>query len=194
MNPRSAFVAAPLLVMAYGVIRILDGLDGSRGPGLAWTTGHLAFLAALAMFVSTFLQMRRMAGRNTLSNVSATVGIIGTLALSTQFVIDIVVGFLSADRAGMGILFDRIQAVPGVSVAVYDGGPFLFYIGQLALVVQLAAVRRVKVWTPFLVLLDLLLPFVDKDLIPLGAVFLLVSFAPLAGQVSRTAEPVPAVV
>ncbi|MEU4537551.1 hypothetical protein AB0G15_22085 [Streptosporangium sp. NPDC023825] len=194
MNPRIAFVAAPLLVMAYGVIRILDGLDGSRGPGLAWTTGHLAFLAALAMFVSTFLQMRRMAGRNTLSNVSATVGIIGTLALSAQFVIDIVVGFLSADRAGMGVLFDRIQAVPGVSVAVYDGGPFLFYIGQLALVVQLAAARRVKVWTPFLVLLDLLLPFVDKDLIPLGAVFLLVSFVPLAGQVSRTAKPVPAVV
>jgi hypothetical protein len=194
MNPRIAFVAAPLLVMAYGVIRILDGLDGSRGPGLAWTTGHLAFIAALAMFISTFLQMRRMAGRDLLSTVSATIGIIGVLALSAQFVIDMVVGFLSADRAGMGVLFDQIQAVPGVSIAVYDGGPFLFYIGQLALVVQLAVVRRVKVWTPFLVLLDLLLPFIDKDLIPLGAIFLLISFVPLAGQVSRTAKPVPAVV
>ncbi|MFC7646417.1 hypothetical protein ACFQX6_41970 [Streptosporangium lutulentum] len=61
MNPRIAFIAAPLLVMAYGVIRILDGLDGSRGPGLAWTSGHLAFMAALILFVSTFLQMRRMA-------------------------------------------------------------------------------------------------------------------------------------
>ncbi|MBE1562047.1 hypothetical protein [Nonomuraea africana] len=25
------FIAAPLLLLAYGVIRILDGLDGSRG-------------------------------------------------------------------------------------------------------------------------------------------------------------------
>lgn len=75
-------------------------------------------------------------------------------------------GFLSADHAGMGVLFDQIRAVPGVSIAVYDGGPFLFYIGQLALVVQLAVVRRVKVWTPFLVLLDLLLPFISS--LPLG--------------------------
>lgn len=171
------------------MIRILDGLDGSRGPGLAWTTGHLAFIAVPAMFISTFLQMRRIAGRNALSNVSATIGIVGILALSTQFVIDMVVGFLRADRAGMGVRFEEIQAVPGVSIAVYDGGPFFFYIGRLALVV-----RRVKVRTPFLVLLDLLLPFIDKDLIPLGAVFLLASFAPLAGQVSPTAKPVPAVV
>ncbi|GAA4233551.1 hypothetical protein FHR32_002711 [Streptosporangium album] len=189
MNPRIAFVAAPLLVLAYGVIRILDGLDGSRGPGLAWTSGHLAFIAALAFFVSTFLQMRRLAGRDTLSTVSASAGIIGILAVGTQFAIDIVVGFLSADRAGMSVYFDRIQAVPGVSFLVYDGGPLLFFLGQLALVVQLAVARRVKIWTPFLVLLDLLLPFVDKDLIPLGAVCLLLSFVPLAGQVARTARP-----
>ncbi|MEU8277561.1 hypothetical protein ACFYOK_18175 [Microbispora bryophytorum] len=57
-------------------------------------------------------------------------------------------GFLSADHAGMGVLADQIQAVPGVSIAVHDGGPFLFSIGQLALVVQLAAVRRVKAGRP----------------------------------------------
>ena len=191
MNSRIAFVAAPLLTMAYGVIRILDGLDGDRGPGLAWTTGHLAFVAALVMFVLTFAHMRRMAGRNTLSTVSTTIGIVGILALVAQFVIDMVVGFLSADHAAMGVLFDRIQAVPGVLFVVYVGVPLLFYIGQLALVVQLAAMRRVKVWTPFLVLLDLLLPFIDKDFIPVGSVFLLVSFIPLAGLASRTSEPVP---
>jgi hypothetical protein len=63
MNPRIAFVAAPLFVMAYGVIRLLDGLDGSRGPGLAWTSGHIAFITAMILFISTFVQMRRMAGR-----------------------------------------------------------------------------------------------------------------------------------
>ncbi|MCG5214378.1 hypothetical protein [Streptosporangium sp. KLBMP 9127] len=186
MNSRTAFIAAPLLVLAYGVIRILDGLDGSRGPGLAWTTGHLAFIAALVLFVQIFWQMRRMAGRNALSTVSAVVGIVGIVALLAQFGIDIVVGFLAADRAGMGVLFDRIQDVPGVSIAVYDGGPALFYVGQLALVVQLAVIRRVKVWTPVLVLIYLVLPFADKDFIPVGAVFLLISFVPLARQAATT--------
>ncbi|WP_326826671.1 hypothetical protein [Streptosporangium sp. NBC_01756] len=189
MNPRIPFVAAPLLVLTYGVIRIFDGLDGSRGPGLAWTSGHLAFIAALAFFVPVFLQMRRLAGRNTLSTVSTSVGILGILAVGTQFAIDIAVGFMSADHAGMSVYFDQIKSVPGVPFLVYDGGPFLFYLAQLALVVQLAAAGRVKVWTPFLVLLDLLLPFLNKDFIPLGAVCLLVSFVPLAGQVARTARP-----
>ncbi|MBG0827086.1 hypothetical protein HS041_04835 [Planomonospora sp. ID67723] len=192
MHPRFAFVAAPLLVMAYGVIRILDGLDGSRGPGLAWTTGHLAFLAALALFIQIFLEMRRMAGRNVLSTVSATAGIAGAAAFIAQFAVDIAVGFMAADHAGMGVLFDRVQAVPGVSVVVYDGGPLLFFAGQLALVVQLAVIGRVRFWTPALVLVNLLLPLVDKDLIPVGAVFLLVSFVPLARQAATGPAPVPA--
>ncbi|GAA4591927.1 hypothetical protein GCM10023194_52470 [Planotetraspora phitsanulokensis] len=191
MNPRIAFVAAPLLTMAYGVIRILDGFDGERGPGLAWTIGHLAFLGALAMFVVTFVQMRRMAGRNTLSTVSATIGIIGILSLIAQFVIDMVVGFLSADHAAMGVHFERIQAVPGVLFAVYTVVPLFFFIGQFAIVAQLAVQRRVKAWTPVLVLLDCVVPNLDKDLMPLGALFLLISFIPLAGLASRAAEPVP---
>ncbi|WP_433247693.1 hypothetical protein ACQPYK_47485 [Streptosporangium sp. CA-135522] len=189
MNSRLAFVAAPLFVLVYGIIRILDGLDGSRGPGLAWTTGHLAFLAALALFVPIFWEMRRMAGRNVLSTVGAATGFAGILAVSAQFTIDLVVGFLSTDHAEMGVLFDRIQAVPGVSIAIYDGGPYLFYLGQLALVIQLAVIGRVKVWTPLLVMLDLFLPIIDRDLIPVGAIFLLVSFVPLARRLTTTAEP-----
>jgi hypothetical protein len=186
MNVRTAFVAAPLLVLAYGVIRILDGLDGSRGPGLAWTTGHLAFLAALALFVPIFWEMRRMAGRNAVATVSAVLGTAGVLALAAQFTVDIVIGFMSADHDAMGVLFDRFQAVPGVSIAVYDGGPLLFFAAQFALVLQLAVTGRVRAWTPVLVMADLLLPFFDKDLIPLGALLLLASFAPLA---RRSAEP-----
>ncbi|MFI6735927.1 hypothetical protein ACIBI9_23640 [Nonomuraea sp. NPDC050451] len=190
MNSRIAFIAAPLLVLAYGVIRILDGLDGSRGPGLAWTTGHLAFMAALVLFVPVFWQMRRMAGANALATASATAGTVGVVALLGQFGIDIVVGFMSADNEAMSVLFDQVQSVPGVSAVVYDVVPLLFFAGQLALVVQLAVLRRVRVWTPVLVVADLVLPFVEKDLIPLGALCLLVSFVPLARQV--TAAPRPA--
>jgi hypothetical protein len=192
MNFRIAFIAAPLLVLAYGVIRILDGLDGSRGPGLAWTTGHLAFMAALVLFVPVFWQMRRMAGGNALATASAAAGTVGVVALLGQFGIDIVVGFMSADKEAMGVLFDQVRSVPGVSIVVYDAVPLLFFAGQLALVVQLAVLRRVRVWTPLLVLADLVLPFIEKDLIPLGALCLLVSFVPLARQVPATPRPATA--
>jgi hypothetical protein len=182
MNLRNAFLAAPALLGAYGVIRIIDGLDGSRGPGVAWTVGHLAFLAAMVLFVPIFLAMRRMAGRTALATISMVSGIAGIVTLFIQFSIDIVVGFMAADREAMGDLFDQVQAVPGLEPIVYEGGPILFYLGQLVLVILLAVAGRVKFWTPLLVLVDLILPFVDKDLIPIGAIFLLISFLPLARQ------------
>ncbi|GAA4066546.1 hypothetical protein [Nonomuraea soli] len=187
MNARAAFVAAPALTLTYGVIRILDGLDGERGPGPAWTTGHLAFVAALLLFVSIFVQLRRMAGGGPLSTLLAGLAITGAVALIAQFVVDIVAGLMATDHYGMSMIIRQVRELPGVSLAVYDAGPYLFYVGQLALIIQLAVKRRVKIWTPFLVLIDLLMPFIDKDLIPVGAVILFISFLPLA----RTApEPV----
>ncbi|MFF0244146.1 hypothetical protein [Streptosporangium sandarakinum] len=187
MNPRIAFVAAPVLTFAYGVIRILDGLDGSRGPGLAWTTGHLAFIGALVFFAVAFHEMRRLAGRGRSATGLASAGYVGIATLIAQFAIDIVLGFRSADHAAMGVLFDQVQAVPGVQQVIYDFGPLLFFVAQIGLVLQLAIQRRVKAWTPVLVVADVLVPFVEKDLMPLGAAFLLISFLALA-RVSRASR------
>ncbi|MFF0370978.1 hypothetical protein [Micromonospora sp. NPDC005087] len=191
---RPAFIAAPVLVMGYGIIRLVDGLDGIRGPGPAWTIGHLAFIGALIAFISAFWQMRRMAGGRVLATLSATAGTLGALALITQFSIDIAAGFLATDNYGMSMIVHQVRTLPGVSQLAYDFGPYAFYLGQLVLVVLLAVQRRVKLWTPGLVLADLATPFIDKDLIPLGAVLLLVSFLPLArGTTAATpANPVPA--
>lgn len=188
MPARIAFVAAPLLVLAYGLLRLVDGLDGSRGPGPAWTAGHLAFLGALALFTLIFREMWRMLGRGPLATATMVAGFAGVAAASAQFAIDIAVGFIAADHDAMTPLFAQVKAVPGVSLAVYDAGPFLFFIAQFALVVQLAARRLVALWTPVLVLLDLTLPLVSKDLIPVGALFLLVSFWPLARGSARSAR------
>jgi hypothetical protein len=194
MNPRIAFVAAPLLTLTYGVIRIIDGLDGYRGPGLAWTAGHLAFLGAMVLFVSVFWQLRGLAGRNVLSTVIAAVATAGAVALFGQFAIDLVAGFLTTDNLAMSLrIFDIRTTTPGVSLALYDVGPYLFYAGQLALVVQLAVTRRINWWTPLLVAFDLVMPNIDKDLIPIGAVVLLISFVPLAKRVPVAPRAVPAI-
>ncbi|MEU7753837.1 hypothetical protein AB0B57_05800 [Micromonospora sp. NPDC049101] len=194
MEFRSAFVAAPVLVMSYGIIRLVDGLDGERGPGPAWTIGHLAFIGALVAFISVFWQMRRMTGGRVLATVFATAGTFGALSLITQFSIDLVAGLLATDNYGMSMITHQVRTLPGISQLAYDFGPYAFYLGQLALVVLLAVRRRVKVWTPVLVLADLATPFIDKDLIPLGSILLLVSFLPLArrGTAATPASPVPA--
>lgn len=192
MQFRPAFIAAPVLVMGYGIVRLIDGLDGVRGPGPAWTIGHLAFLGALVAFISVFWQMRRMAGGRTLATVSATAGTFGALALITQFSIDLVAGFLATDNYGMSMIIHDVRTLPGISQLAYDFGPYAFYLGQLVLVVLLAVQRRVKLWTPILVLADLATPFIDKDLIPLGSALLLVSFLPLARGIAATpTQPVP---
>ncbi|WP_181957791.1 hypothetical protein, partial [Nonomuraea longispora] len=184
---RAAYVTAPLLVLAYGVIRIVDGFDGSRGPGPAWTIGHIAFLAALALFIVIFRDMWRILGRTRLATAQLAVGIAGIACAATQFLIDIAIGFMAADHAAMGPLFEQVQAVPGAQPVIYDVGPFLFYVAQLALVVHLAARRQVTLWTPALVTVDLALPLIDKDLMSVGAFFLLVSFWPLARRSTSAA-------
>ncbi|MGI5155719.1 hypothetical protein [Microbispora sp. CA-102843] len=174
-----SLVAAPLLFGAYGVARMVDGFDGSRGPGAAWTIGHLCFLAGLVLFVQIFGRLRTTAGGGVTATAGYAAGLAGALALAAQFTIDIVVGFLSADHDAMGPRFDAVKAIPGVEPVVYTVVPLLFYVGMIALVARLAVQRRVPWWSPALVLVQAVLPLADKDLIPLGAALLLLAFVPL---------------
>ncbi|MCX5198553.1 hypothetical protein OOK31_32495 [Streptomyces sp. NBC_00249] len=183
---RTAFFAAPLCMLAYGLVRLSDP---DHGPGAAWTAGHLALTASVLLFGAVFLGLYRMAtvaagggpGGGRLSAAAATAtGLAGVLAVTAQAVIDLVVGFRATDRAGMDQLFEQIQSQPGVQPAVYTVGPLLFYVGLLWLTVQLAAQRRIGAWRPALVLLGTAAPAVSLDLIPLGALLFAAALTPLA--------------
>ncbi|WP_309116138.1 hypothetical protein [Saccharothrix sp.] len=174
----NAYIAAPLLVLFYGLARMVDGFDGERGPGAAWTLGHLAFLAALLLFIRIFWDMAARIGPRALWVAAvATVGAVGFIG---QFAVDVVVGLIASDHAGMAALSRQVREVPGVALFCYELAPYVFSVGQLTLVVMLALRKEVRVWTPVLVFADLVMPIVSKDLIPVGAVLLFVSFLPLA--------------
>ncbi|MEU7228093.1 hypothetical protein [Streptomyces chrestomyceticus] len=181
----------PLLFGAYGVIRLLDGLDGVKGPGLAWTTGHLCFLAGLVFFAQGFAAMRKAAGSDLWSSAGFWAGGAGVVALAVQFSVDITTGLMADSHTEMAELTGDFRSVPGVEFAFYLVGPLLFFVGQLLLTGRLAVLRALAPWAPVLVLAASWLTSAFKDLIPLGAVLLLLSYAPLWRTGASRASAVP---
>ena len=149
-------IGGPLFLLAYGLLRLVDGLDGSHGPGWAWNIGHAFFLVAFLMFGALVWKLRDV------SALAATAGLIGSAAF--VWVI-------------LGDLFDDL---PGFPDPVMIAGPLLFQLGVLALLTLLVVQRVIPVWSPVLVLAGFVLFMVNLDLLPLGALLLLTGLAPLA--------------
>jgi len=164
-----AFVAAPLLLGGYGVVRLLT----DHGPGVGWTVGHLLFLAGLVLFVPVMLTLGDRQGA---APVVAAVGLLGAAAAVAQAVIDIVVGLLASDRAGMNVLYDQVQSVPGLLPGVYLVGTALFYVCLIALAVLNR--RELGWWSPVLLAIGTALTVCSLDLIPLTAVCFLLALGP----------------
>ncbi|MFV2176191.1 hypothetical protein ACFHW2_22225 [Actinomadura sp. LOL_016] len=175
------YLLGPALTLVYGLVRSYDGLDDRYGPGLAWTLGHVAFLAALAFFVPVILDLRRRAAdRPALALVLALLALAGTAALAVQFVIDISVGLASTSRPEMGSHFEQISGAPGVEPLVYTVVPQFFFVGLIAQLAVLASVRRLPWWSPAAGLAGVLVAVASKDLMPLAAVLLGLALLPAA--------------
>ncbi|WLQ35864.1 hypothetical protein P8A18_21620 [Streptomyces castrisilvae] len=168
-------LAGPALMAGYGVVRLAGRAVGDYGPGVWWSVAHVLFLAGVLAFVPVFLGLRRPAGvrggGRTGIRVAAAVGLLGAAAVAVQASVDLVVGFLAADKRAMSDMFEKVQDVPGVVPAVYSVVPMLFWLGLLALVTLLAFFRRdvVPARSPLLVLAGAVTMAVSLDLLAAGA-------------------------
>ena len=158
-------IGGPLFLLAYGLLRLVDGLDGSRGPGWAWNIGHTCFLVAFLMFGALVWKLRDV------SPVAAGAALAGSAAF-----VWVILGDLFAD-------------LPGLPDPLMVAGPLLFQLGVLTLLIVLAGRRHLPAWSPVLVLVGFVLFVVDLDLLPLGALFLLAGLAPLASRRVDVAAP-----
>ncbi|MEO3856422.1 hypothetical protein [Acrocarpospora sp. B8E8] len=143
---------------------------------------RLGHHTALALFVPLILELARRAGNRRAAAAVAAFSLVGVAAGAVQVVIDLVVGFLAADRPEMGELFDQVQQVPGVELAIYIVVPTFFYLGLVVLVAMQAVAGRVGWWSPALVALGVVVVVVSGDLLPLSALLNLVGLAPLSRQ------------
>ncbi|MDN3356697.1 hypothetical protein [Actinomadura sp. DC4] len=176
-----SYLAAPALMGAYGVVRLMGG---QHGPGFGWTFGHSLMLAGLVLFAWVIAGLRRLAPPGLAANALAAIGAVGLVATCVQFGIDIVVGLLSEDAAAKHHYSERIQGVPGLTPLVYTVVPVFFYVGVLGLLVLLATARAriAPWWAPVLILAGTATVAADLDYIPESAVLFLLGLAPFAFQ------------
>ena len=110
--------------------------------------------------------------QKTLTDVAAGAGLVG--AAGFVWVI-------------LGDLFPRFaDAVPPPDLVLL-GGPALFELGLLTLLVRAAVVRLLPVWAPVLVLAGFVAIAVNLDLLPIGAALVFGGLFPLRPSVLRPA-------
>lgn len=193
---RIAFHLAPALMLAYGLVRLIDGRDGQYGPGPAWTVGHLIFLGSLLLYggviAGLYGRVRATAGgpaRRVATGVATAVAAFGLVMFVRVAIVDIVVGLQAADKAEKSTLADRYADVPAVlPQAVYEIGPAFFLIGLLALLIQFAVVtpgrKAVAAVSPVLVALGFVVITLALDLLPAGAALIWLALVPFAREQS----------
>jgi hypothetical protein len=181
-------IAAPALFIAYGLVRWIDGADGNHGPGIAWTIGHLFFLAGFLLYAVVLVALRRAIVRlRLLASVALVAGLIGVVAFVRVIIIDLIVGIRASDRVEMSRLGDGYDRWPG-NLGIYDTfytiGPALFLAGFLTLAILLTRLR-LPAWSPVLLVLGFAAITINLDLMPLGGALLLVALLPFTSNVVR---------
>lgn len=190
---RFSFVAAPILLVVYGSIRLLA--PASKEPGTAWTTGHLAFLGAALFLAVTCEGLRRAAAvsagpaRRRVVRTAWMVALAGVTAASAQAVIDLYVGLRAADKPEMSDLFHRVQSLPGVLPLVYTVVPLFLYLGMIALLATLKGPGAIR--SLLLFVLGSVGIAVNLDLLPLAGLCYLLAFLPLRDRVAAPQVATP---
>jgi len=173
---RSMAFAAPLFLLAYGVLRWIDGLDGHRKGGPAWNLGHLAFLASMATFalLAVALYRRARLGRRT-ALVALAAAVFGSGCM-----IWVILGDLSPS-------FADNYPLPG---PLQTAGPIAFVLGTIALLSLQVAAGKLPVWSPMLFFAGYTAISINLDLLPLAGLILLGALYPLAtgATAARRAE------
>ncbi|MDG4856848.1 hypothetical protein P8605_01510 [Streptomyces sp. T-3] len=179
----SPALIAPLLLVLYGLLRLVDGLDGDHGPGLAWNLGHTLFFIGFVLFGVVTIRLRQLIPAATMRarlvpNVAAAVSLFGVACF-----LWVILGDLFADLDTAAPLPEPLEMI----------GPLAFQLGWLTLLVMLvtAKPRLLPAWSPLLVVAGFLMFAVNLDLMPIGALLLMAGLAPVARAPRSTSPTTP---
>ncbi|MHA7986047.1 hypothetical protein ACX9R5_09585 [Rathayibacter sp. CAU 1779] len=181
-------MAAPLLLVGYGLLRIVDGLADGHGPGVWWTASHALFLASLLLFCVVLVGLgRRVRGRwvRWLALIVTLVAGAGLVVVVRTVVIDLIVGLVATSRTDMERLFDAFGSAPvPLPEIVSDAAPAVFFAGVTTLLLLLVLQRPALApwWAPVLSL-GTAFGQISPGLAPIGAAMLLVALIAVVDRV-----------
>ncbi|WP_433795156.1 hypothetical protein [Actinoplanes sp. CA-252034] len=164
---RHAAVDAPILLLAYGLLRLIDGLGGPYPRGLAWDLAHLALFAAMVLFGVLAVAVRPLvpSGAHWLAALAAAMTVAGTACVLW---------------GAAGLLAPEFGAASPLPEPLRIAGPLLFALGMLTLLGLLVAARSAPAWSPLLFGAGIAAMIIDADLLLPAAIILLAALAPLA--------------
>lgn len=172
---RSTTIAAPALMLGYGVLRWVDGLDGTRHNGPAWTAGHIMFFLGIVLFTVQAFGLARLArDRPGVAVPALTATVVGAACFLWVIAGDL---FRSFDHP----LWPWLNGP----------GPALFVIGMVTLLGIQAVRRRVPYWSPAVFLLGFLAVDIDLDLLPWASTLILIASVPVARGLFAAPRPEP---
>jgi hypothetical protein len=160
---RSITIAAPALMLGYGIARWIDGWDGSRHNGAAWTIGHTMFFVAMVLFAVQAAGLFSKTDRPAVSVPALAATIFGAACFLWVIVGDLFSGF--------------DHPLPSV---LSNFGPALFVIGMVTLLGLQSVARRLPWWSPAAFLVGFVATSVQLDLLPFAAALILAGSVPVA--------------
>ena len=164
-------IGAPILILLYGLLRLIDVMNGNQSHGFNWNLGHAFFFIAFFLFGGLTVELRRLVpGKTKPAKVAGYLTMTASLFGAACFLWGI-----------LGDLFSGLNNVAPLPALLKVVGPLLFQVGLLGLLVMLAATRprRLPIWTPILVLAGFLLFAINLNLLPIGAIIILFGLSPL---------------
>ena len=165
---RIAAIGAPILILLYGLLRLIDVMEGNQSHGFVWNLGHVLFFISFILFGGLSVELRRLVpSKSKVAKVVAYLAMVASLIGTACFL--------------WGILGDLMKNVASVPTLLKLVGPLLFQVGMLGLLVMLVASRprQLPIWTPIMVLIGFLVFAINLNLLPIGALIILIGLSPL---------------
>ncbi|MFI6743012.1 hypothetical protein ACIBI9_59835 [Nonomuraea sp. NPDC050451] len=193
-----SLILAPVGQIGGWIFMRLGGNEGVE----SWSTiAHSVWLIGFVMLaiacVELFRLVRSHGAAQILARVSLAVALISVTASIAEMLVDLYVLFATDDHAQMKALDEQIRSIPGAEPILYGFGTQLVYLGFLALIIQLAVLKRISATTLALVLATLAL-FVSYEmldgpgrqaLMPFAVLCMWLALAPLGWRLLKPANP-----
>ncbi len=82
-------------------------------------------------------------------------------------------------------MFESVQSLPGVELAVYAIGPVLFYLGLIVAACHLVVVGELRAWSAAFVTLGVVVAAISLDLLPVAGLLMTAGLFPLTRRSAR---------